>query len=101
MITVILICFASAWFIRDAIQRHTYQRRLRSVPIRVHVNGIRGKSSLTRYITTILREKGYKVFAKTTGTAARIIDNLGGEMAIHRQGKPNISEQRKIMSYFL
>ena len=101
MITIILICFASAWFIRDAIQRHTYQRRLRSVPIRVHVNGIRGKTSLTRYITTILREEGYKVFAKTTGTAARIIDNLGGEMAIHRQGKPNISEQRKIMSYFL
>lgn len=101
MITYILFAAALLWFTRDAIQRKVYKQKLANVPLRIHVNGIRGKTSLTRYVAAALRAHGYKVFAKTTGTSARVIDDLGGEMAIHRQGLPNISEQLKIMSFFI
>ena len=38
--------------------------------IRINVNGIRGKSTITRMTCAVLKEAGYKVIAKTTGTAA-------------------------------
>lgn len=101
MITYILGLLALTLFVKDAVHRHYYNLRISAVPIRIHVNGIRGKTSLTRYLAVILRTSGYKVLAKTTGTSARIIDEFGGEMSIYRQGKPNISEQLRIMKYFL
>jgi poly-gamma-glutamate synthase PgsB/CapB len=71
---------------------------LRHVPIRIHVNGIRGKSTVTRLIGAALREGGFKVLTKTTGKAARIIRNDGTEERLERFGKPNIREQVAIMN---
>ncbi len=65
---------------------------LRSVPIRIHINGSRGKSSVTRLIAAGLREGGKKVIAKTTGSAPMIIYEDGAEEPISRRGKPNIKE---------
>lgn len=48
-------------------------KNLRHIPIRINVNGIRGKSTATRLITAILQEAGYKTIGKTTGTSARMI----------------------------
>ena len=64
----------------------------RSVPIRIHVNGSRGKSSVTRLIAAGLRTSGKRVIAKTTGSAPRIIFEDGTEKPIPRRGKPNIKE---------
>ena len=47
------------------------------IPIRIHVNGTRGKSSVTRLIAAGLRAGGKRTFAKTTGTAPRVIDSIG------------------------
>lgn len=47
-------------------------KNIKKIPIRVNVNGIRGKSTATRLITAILEEAGYRVIGKTTGTAARM-----------------------------
>lgn len=63
----------------------------------IHVNGTRGKSSTCRLIDAALRQAGYKVFCKTTGTSARTINVLGEEKPIKRKGKPNIKEQIKIL----
>ena len=49
------------------------KRNVEKIPIRVNINGIRGKSTVTRLITSILTEAGYKTVGKTTGTAARMI----------------------------
>ena len=49
------------------------KRNVKKIPIRVNINGIRGKSTVTRLITSILTEAGYKTVGKTTGTAARMI----------------------------
>ncbi|MEE9552792.1 MAG: poly-gamma-glutamate synthase PgsB, partial [candidate division Zixibacteria bacterium] len=64
--------------------------------VRIHVNGTRGKSSVTRLIDGGLRGAGFKVFSKTTGTKARMLFVDGREIAVLRVGKPNIIEQTRI-----
>ncbi len=77
------------------VRRH--ERNLRRVPIRVHVNGTRGKSSVTRLIAAGLRAGGRRTLAKTTGTMARLIRPDGTEVDVYRVGKPNIIEQTRIV----
>ncbi len=74
--------------------RHVYYRR--RIPIRIHVNGSRGKSSVTRLIAAGLRAGGIRTMAKTTGSAACIIHNDGSESPVRRRGGPNIREQLQI-----
>lgn len=70
---------------------------LGQIPIRVHVNGTRGKSSVTRLIAAGLRGGGRRTFAKTTGTMARMILPDGREVDVYRVGRPNIIEQTRIV----
>ncbi|MBU0519789.1 poly-gamma-glutamate synthase PgsB [bacterium] len=77
-----------------------HQRNIRSIPIRIHVNGTRGKSSVTRLIAATLRSGGLRTYAKTTGTLPRVIDEKGLEMPVLRPTYiPNIIEQVKIIDY--
>lgn len=59
----------------------------------VHVNGTRGKSTVSRLIEAGLRAGGLRVFCKTTGTDPMTIDVNGREELICRRGKANIKEQ--------
>lgn len=77
------------------MRRH--ERNLRRVPIRIHVNGTRGKSSVTRLIAAGLRAGGRRTLAKTTGTMARLIRPDGTEVDVYRVGAPNIIEQTRIV----
>lgn len=77
------------------MRRH--ERNLRRVPVRVHVNGTRGKSSVTRLIAAGLRAGGRRTLAKTTGTMARLIRPDGSEVDVFRIGRPNIIEQTRIV----
>lgn len=63
----------------------------------IHVNGIRGKSTVTRMIYAGLREGGWKVVCKTTGTLPRYLDPAGNEHDIRRRGKANIREQLTLL----
>jgi poly-gamma-glutamate synthase PgsB/CapB len=76
-----------------------HRRRVCSIPIRIHVNGTRGKSSVTRLIAAGLRAGGIKTMAKTTGTLPRIIDDKGYEVEIIRHDRANILEQVKVFRY--
>ncbi|MGL4880735.1 MAG: hypothetical protein ACRC8K_06685 [Waterburya sp.] len=67
---------------------------------RVHVNGIRGKSTVTRYVTAIFRAAGYHSFGKTTGSAARILRPDGQDFDFGRKGYPNVNEQIEILKGF-
>lgn len=75
-----------------------HRRNLRSLRWRIHVNGTRGKSSVTRLIAAGLREGGIVTCAKTTGTLARMILPDGRELPIFRPAGPNVIEQKRIVS---
>ena len=49
------------------------EENLKEIPLRINVNGIRGKSTATRLITGVLSNADYKVVGKTTGTSPRMI----------------------------
>lgn len=92
LILVTLCCYG-AW------EYLGHQKRLKSIPIRIHVNGSRGKSSVTRLIAAGLRAGGIRTVGKVTGTLPRIIDDEGKEIAIVRDQRANIIEQVKILQY--
>ncbi len=67
-----------------------------SINIRIHVNGIRGKTSVTRMIGSILRPH-YLTVTKTTGSEPKIIRADGSETLIKRSGAANIKEQVDVL----
>lgn len=74
-----------------------HQKRIFSIPIRIHVNGTRGKSSVTRLIGAAMREGGIKTITKVTGTYPRLVLDDGSEVEIFRKTEPNIIEQLSIV----
>jgi len=81
-----------------AVERMVHRRNLAKIPVRVHVNGTRGKSSVTRLIAAALRAHGTVTCAKTTGTLARFILPDGRELPIFRPSGANVIEQRRIVA---
>ncbi len=82
------------------LEHQFHLKSLSLIPLRIHVNGTRGKSSVTRLVAAGLREGGLKTFAKTTGTAPRVIDSEGKDRIIHRLRLPSIGEQVRLLRYF-
>lgn len=80
----------------SAVRGH--HKRLDHLDVRVHVNGIRGKSTVTRLVAGVLREGGFVTVAKTTGSAARVIERHGEETAIFRRGAATINEQIDVVA---
>jgi gamma-polyglutamate synthase len=74
-----------------------HKKHLAKLKIRIHVNGTRGKSSVTRLIAAGLREGGIVTCAKTTGTLARMILPNGREYPVYRPSRANVVEQLRIV----
>lgn len=81
-----------------ALELWWHRRNLSKIPIRVHVNGTRGKSSVVRLIAAGLRAGGKRTCAKTTGTLARMILPDGREVPIYRPAGANVIEQKRIVA---
>src|SRR5215218_5786287 len=80
------------------VEQRRHFARLESIPVRILVNGIRGKSSITRLAAGALRGGALTVAAKTTGTAARYVRADGSERPIDRPyGFVNVIEQVRIV----
>ena len=97
---IILGALALILIVSGLLEFKYHQQVLLTIPCRIHVNGTRGKSSVTRLIAAGLRAGGKRTFAKTTGTAPRVIDALGIDRIIHRLRKPSIGEQVRLLKYF-
>ncbi|MEW5783748.1 MAG: poly-gamma-glutamate synthase PgsB [Bacillota bacterium] len=87
-------------FVLGFLEQRRHRRNICAVPIRINVNGIRGKSTVTRLITAVLKEAGIKVVGKTTGTAARMLYwHTEKEGVIKRDPEgPNIKEQKRVVA---
>ena len=92
-----LVLLASLTCVGFLAEAWLYRRRLNRIPIRVHVNGTRGKSSVARLIAAGLRGGGIRTCAKTTGTLARMIFPSGSEVPIFRAGRANVIEQKRVV----
>ncbi|MEU8252741.1 poly-gamma-glutamate synthase PgsB [Micromonospora inaquosa] len=91
--TVYSLC-CLALLVAGVIEQRNHNRNLNTIPHRVLVNGIRGKSSITRLCAGALRGGSKVVVAKTTGTAARFIFPDASEEPVHRKfGIANVVEQ--------
>jgi poly-gamma-glutamate synthase PgsB/CapB len=83
-------------FARWTLEVRAHRRRLEQLEWRIHVNGIRGKSTVARNVAGMLREAGYVTIAKSTGTEAAVINRRGVDEPIVRKGPPTILEQIEV-----
>jgi poly-gamma-glutamate synthase PgsB/CapB len=93
----LILVLLAALLVLAVIEAARHRWNLLRIPIRIHVNGTRGKSSVTRLIAGGLRAGGIVTCAKTTGTEARMILPDGSEYSIFRSAAPNIIEQVRIV----
>ncbi|WP_395295897.1 poly-gamma-glutamate synthase PgsB [Kitasatospora hibisci] len=90
---VLLACCA-VLLVAGVVEQRRHFSALEQIPTRVLVNGIRGKSSITRLCAGALRGGGLVTVAKTTGTAARFIHPDATEEPVYRKfGIANVVEQ--------
>ena len=78
----------------DAYRTNAARRRIGHI---VHVNGIRGKSSVTRLIHAGLTAGGVHSFCKVTGTDPMVLCPDGTEKVLRRIGVANIREQSRVL----
>ena len=85
----------STVLVRDYLES---SRAVCEIPTRVHVTGIRGKSTTTRLIGAALRHSGLRTVTKTTGKDARLTDERASEHRIRDHHElPNLREQPRII----
>ncbi|GAK14571.1 LOW QUALITY PROTEIN: poly-gamma-glutamate synthase subunit PgsB/CapB [Geomicrobium sp. JCM 19039] len=80
-------------------EKKQHQVEVDKIPLRINVNGSRGKSTVTRLISGVLMEDGRKTVGKITGTAARMFYwDTDEERPIKRRPEgANIREQKIAM----
>ena len=69
---IILGALALILIISGLLEFKYHQQVLLTIPCRIHVNGTRGKSSVTRLIAAGLRAGGKRTFAKRRGSKNRV-----------------------------
>jgi len=94
----ILAALTSLVVALGVVEYAVHRRNLRRIPLRIHVNGTRGKSSVTRLVAAGLTAGGVRTCAKTTGTQARMILPDGREVPVLRATAPNVIEQTRIVA---
>ena len=98
MTGLITLASAAGILLAGAIAEATaHRRRLGRIPVRIHVNGTRGKSSVSRLIAAGLRASGLTTCCKTTGTLPRMILPDGKEFPVFRPARANVIEQVRIV----
>jgi poly-gamma-glutamate synthase PgsB/CapB len=95
MLYFVLIAVAVGFLV---LEQQLHRRRLRSIPLRIHVNGTRGKTSVTRLTAELLRRAGIRTFAKTTGDHPELILPDGRSTRIRRRGAARIQEQLALIA---
>src|SRR5437667_299277 len=98
----LLVGLAAVWAVVGFLGVREWKHhtdRLESIPIRIHVDGSRGKTGTCRLIGAALRANGLRVVVKTTGKLPVLIDVAGTERVLERPPTPtaNLREQKEIV----
>jgi len=91
IITLVLLILA-------IVEKKRHTSRLKKIPLRIHVNGTRGKSLLTRMITDLFQHTGYAVAAKVTGERPQYYTPHSGWTNWKRNAPPRIQEQIRFVN---
>jgi len=83
------------------LEMWVHRRVLARLPIRIHVNGTRGKTSVVRLIAAGLRAGDIRVCSKTTGSFAAVTGPNGEDYPLFRPAQPNIIEQMRVLRRLL
>ncbi|MFZ5517991.1 MAG: poly-gamma-glutamate synthase PgsB [Candidatus Zhuqueibacterota bacterium] len=94
---VLLLLAVSGFLTYLALEKFRLARWRTSIPLRIAISGIRGKSSVVRMLASALRENGWNVLAKTTGSEAMYILPDGSESRVRRCGVVSILEQKSLL----
>lgn len=84
-LTIILI-------ILGFLENFLNNRNLKKIPIRILVNGTRGKTSVTKLLTATFQASGMSCMAKTTGSQALIIEKDGSVVPFVRKRGSRLTE---------
>ncbi|MGB3734120.1 MAG: poly-gamma-glutamate synthase PgsB [Ilumatobacter sp.] len=101
LIVIAGIAVSVTLILRWRLESLAHRRRVDALTWRIHVNGIRGKSTVSRMIAGMLREHGLVTVAKSTGTFAAVINRDGVDEPIKRKGPPTILEQIELCRNFV
>ncbi|MDY4889675.1 MAG: poly-gamma-glutamate synthase PgsB [Sphaerochaetaceae bacterium] len=74
------------------VENAFHQKRLKEIPVRILVNGTRGKTSICSLLTAVLNENGYRAVGRTTGSEARILHHDGTSEPFIRRLPARITE---------
>ena len=99
LFTILVATLAAAYLAYVGIERALLQKWRKQIKIVVHVNGTRGKSTVTRLIDAGLRGCGLKVVGKTTGTVPTVLDVNNVAKPIERLAPANIREQLRTLRF--
>jgi poly-gamma-glutamate synthase PgsB/CapB len=98
VISFIFSILLIVWFI---LEQNRHFSKINKLKYRIHVNGIRGKSSVTRLLAGVLREAKYNTIGKSTGTDTNIITTTGEDLVIKRRGPANVFENVRAIQNFV
>lgn len=73
---------------------------IRKIPLRILINGTRGKSTTVKIIHKILTNSGMKVYGKITGNHLTLINPDGNKINIKRHSPASIKENIKLLYQF-
>jgi len=93
LISILIIVLSILYILYIVCETITLKALRKRFKFIIHVNGIRGKSTIVRLLDAGLRECGFKVFSKTTGTIPTYISLDNKQTIIKRIGQANIREQ--------
>lgn len=77
-------------------ERRNHVRHLSRIPIRILVNGTRGKTTLTRILTKALNEAGIPTLGRSTGSEAAYLYPDGSVVPFPRKHGARITEMKEI-----
>ncbi|MBU1101793.1 MAG: poly-gamma-glutamate synthase PgsB [Bacteroidetes bacterium] len=81
---ILLLLFTEKWYLNRLVSK---------IPIRILINGTRGKSTSVKYIAALLRLNDFKVLSKITGIIPTIYFSDNESEIINRRGGARVTEQ--------